>query len=98
MEKGVKQGINLYHMRGLRVVQLNNEHAFAYIEEIIIPVRLNVVAVEEHAGEVKRSTRTVKECTRWHVYRCPYTRYLKIMIVECTTKIIKDLNQILAEK
>jgi len=94
MEKGAKKFINLYHNRGLRVTQLNTDNDFTCIEERIRPVRLNVMAAEEHVGEIERSTRTIKEGTRCHVHICPYERHPKIMIVGCGVKKTKNLNQL----
>ena len=74
MLKGVKTCINVYYARGLEVSQLNTDNEFLCIEEDIRPVRLNVVAANEHVGNIERSTRTVKECTRCHIHRNPYER------------------------
>ena len=52
MLKGIKACINLYHARGLEVSQLNTDNEFTCIEEDIRPVRLNVVAANEHVGNV----------------------------------------------
>ena len=80
MLAGVKACINVYHARGLEVTQLNTDNEFACIEEDIRPVKLNVVAANEHVGNVERSTRTIKECTRCHIHRNPYKRYPKTMV------------------
>ena len=55
------------------------------------------MVVEDHVGEIKRSTRTVKEESQCHVHRFPYEICPKIMIVGCVEKKNKDLNQIPAE-
>ena len=84
----------MYHTRGLRVVQLNGDNEFACIEEDIRPTRLNMVAADEHVGDIERSGRTVKECTRCHVHRNPYERYTRVMVKGCVVKSIKDLNHL----
>ena len=91
--QGVKKCVNIYHSRGLEVIQLNTDNEFACIEEGIRPIKLNMVAVGEHAGDIERSGRTVKECTRCHVHRNPYERYTMLMVTGCVVKAIKDLNQ-----
>ena len=77
MLAGIKKCINMYHARGLTVVQLNGDNEFSCIEEEIRPTRLNTVAAGEHVGDIERSGRTVKECTRCHVYRNPYEDILR---------------------
>ena len=65
---GVKKCVNIYHARGLTVTQLNADNEFGCIEEGIRPVRMNMVAENEHVGNIERSTRTVKYCTRCHIH------------------------------
>ena len=60
MLKGIRKCINMYHARGLRVVQLNGDNEFASIKEEIRPTRLNTVAAGEHVGDIERSGRTIK--------------------------------------
>ena len=52
-----------------------------------------MVVAGEHVGDIERSGRTVKECTRCHVHRNPYERYTKLMVTGCVVKAIKNLNQ-----
>ena len=63
MEKGVKTCIHLYYTRGLRVTQSNTDNEFTCTKESITTVCLNIVAAEEHVGEIERPMRTVKEDT-----------------------------------
>ena len=51
-----------------------------------------MVAVNEHVGNIERSTRTVKDCTRCHIHRNLYERYLRSMVTRCVIKSVKDLN------
>ena len=53
---------------------------------------MNVVATEEHVGDIERSVRTVKECTRCHIHQNPFERYTRIMVSGCVKKAIIDLN------
>ena len=52
MLKGVNECINMYNARGLEVTQLNTDDEFRCIEEAIRPIRLNVVAADEHVEDV----------------------------------------------
>ena len=96
MLKGIKKCVNMYHTRGLEVIQLNTDNGFACIEEDIRPINLNMVATGEHVGDIERSGRTFKECTRCHVHRNPYERYTRLMVTGCVVKSVKDLNQLSA--
>ena len=60
MLRGIKKCVNMYHARELEVTQLNTENDFKCIEEDIRPIRLNMIAANEHVGNVERSTRTIK--------------------------------------
>ena len=91
---GIKQYINMYHSRGLTVVQLNCDNKFACIEEDIRPTKLNKVAAGEHGGDAQRSGRTAKEGNRYHIPRNPYERYPKVMVTGCVVKSTNDLNQL----
>ena len=73
---------------------MNCYNEFACIKEDIQPTRLNKVAAGEHIGDVERSGRTVKECTRCHVHRNPYKRYPKVMVPGFMVKSVKDLNHL----
>ena len=94
MLEGVKRCINLYHSRDLSVIQMNTDNKFGCIKEEIRPIKLNMVAAGEHAGNIERYNRTVKECTRCHIHRCPYERYPRVMVTGCVVKAVKDLNQL----
>ena len=63
MLHGVKNCINIYHIKGLTVESLNIDNEFACIRDDILPTNLNIVAAEEHVGDVKMSVRTVKTGT-----------------------------------
>ena len=94
MDEGMKKAINVYHSRGIHVHNVNTDNEFECIKDDILPVHLNVVAAEEHVGDVERSIRTVKEGTRCDIQRLPYTHYPRAMVRGCVTKRIKDLNQL----
>ena len=85
MAKGIKKCINMYHKRGLTVTQLNTDNEFGCIEDDILPTRLNMVAANEHVGDIEVSIKTTKECCRCHVHRNPYEWYTQLMVAGCVT-------------
>ena len=84
----------IYQARKLEVSQINTDNEFQCIEDMIRPTRLHMVGAGEHVGDIERSVRTVKECTRCHVQRLPYKYYPKIMVTGMVTHVIKSLNQL----
>ena len=84
--------INVYHSRGIHVHTINIDNEFEYIKERILPVHFNLVAVEEHVGDVERSIRTVKEGTICDIQRLPHIHYPRAMIKRCVIKRVKNLN------
>ena len=86
MEEGIKKLINVYHSN------LNTDNEFEYIKDDILPVQLNIVAAEEHVGDVERSIRTVKEGKRCNIQRLSYTLYSRAMVRGYVNKRVKDLN------
>ena len=96
-KEGIGRIMNLYKARGLEVAQLNTDNEFEAIEDYIRPARLYIVAANEHVGDVERSVRTVKDCTRCHVHRLPYEYYPKIMVTGMISHVIKSLNQLPSE-
>ena len=74
------------------MTQLNTDNEFGGIANDILPTRLNVVAANEHVGDVEVSIKTTKECCRCHVHRNPYEWYTKLMVSGCVTKSTLDLN------
>lgn len=95
--KRTKQAINVYHTRKLTVDQLNTDNQFRCVDQEILPVSTNIVAAGEHVGLIKRSVRTVKKGTRYHVHRLPYLRHPIAMVNGCVVKTTKDLSNIPTE-
>ena len=50
----------LYEARGLTVTQFDGDNEFSCLCEEIRPTFLNLVAAEEHVGNVERSIRIIK--------------------------------------
>ena len=83
MELGLKIVINMYHARGLRVIQVNTDNEFECIREEVRPINMNKV------GDIERLGRTVNEGTRYHVHLLPYIRYPKQLVVGYVAHVIK---------
>ena len=96
-KEGVGRIMAIYHARKLEVSQVNADNEFECIEDLIRPANLHLVGANEHVGDVERSVRTIKECTRCHVHRLPYKYYPKIMVTGMVTHVVKSLNQLLSE-
>jgi len=54
-ELGLKRVINMYHARGLRVIQVNTDNEFECIREEVWPINMNKM------GDIERLGRTVNE-------------------------------------
>ena len=50
-ELRLKRVINMYHTRGLRVIQVNTHNEFECIREEVIPVNMNILAAGEYIGD-----------------------------------------------
>lgn len=81
IEHGMKRAIHMYTIRGLMVTQVNTVNEFTCIQEVIRLTNFNTLAAGDHVGDKERSWRSIKESTRCHVNRLPYSRYPKIMII-----------------
>ena len=84
-------------VRGLRVTKLNADNEFENIHDVIRPAALHIVGANEHVGDIERSIRTIKECTRCHVHRLPYKRYPKLMVAGMVLHVVKSLNNLPSE-
>ena len=92
--EGLRRTLPIYTSRGLQVSQVNGDKEFENMEDVVRPANLHIVAANEHIGDVKRSIRTIKECTRAHVHRLPYKRYPKLMVAGMVLHVVKNLNSL----
>ena len=86
--------LNLYKTRAFQVKQINGDNDFMCISNEALHVQMNIVAADEHVGEVERSIRTIKDGTRYHVYRFSYKKYPRQMVNGCVEMVLKCLNQL----
>ena len=94
---GVRKIIQLYTSRGLQVSQINIDNEFQCIRDEFRLVFLNIIAVNEHVGEVECTVRSTKDDTCSHIHRLPYTHYPRAMVVEAVTYSIKLRNYLPAD-
>ena len=91
---GLTNIINTYHARGINITQINGDNEFACVGTALLPSRMNVMAADEHVGDVERSIRHIKDGTRTQINGLPYTHYLKSMIVGCVMYVLKHVNHL----
>lgn len=94
MIKGITKVTNMYKARDLPVVQINADNEFSCIREEVRPATMNIVAADEHVGDIEHSIRMVKEGARCHVQLLPYKRCPKQMVIACVIYVIKCLNEV----
>jgi len=91
---GIKAIINIYQARGIKINQINGDNEFGCVKDAFIPTRLNIVAAEEHVGDVERSIRTLKDGIRTHISRLPYTHYPRAMVAGAAMHTLISINQL----
>ena len=65
--------VNIYNVRGLKISQINANNEFKCIRDNMRPIPMNIIVAGEHVGDIDRSNIPIKERTRYHVHRLPYT-------------------------
>ena len=98
LEKEIKDVINMYHARGFEVTDFHADNEFAPIQQRILPVLSNIVAADDHVGQVERSIRTIKERVRALVHGLPYRRYPSLLVREIVAHAVRTLNQLPSRK
>ena len=92
MVQGINRVIDLYHGRGLKVVQIATDNEFESIRDHIRPIILNVVTADEHVSEIERSIRVIKERVRCQIHSLPYVHYPKNMVAGLVISTVKLFN------
>ena len=83
ISKSSMQLVDLYKSREITVRQTNGDNEFECLREHVRPTTLNIVGADKHVDDIERSIRVVKEGTRCHVYRLPYSRYPRVRYNQC---------------
>ena len=91
---GLSSVLSLYHSRGLTVSQINCDNEFACVRDSFLPIAFNVVAAEEHVGDVERSIRTSKHHTRSLIHDLPFSSYPREMIIGAVVSAMRKRNSL----
>ena len=94
LEQELKDVFHLYKSRGFEVADLHADNEFAPLQNSIRPVIANIVAADDHVGQVERSIRTIKERVRSTVHGLPFRRYPVLMVRELVSHAVRTLNQL----
>lgn len=94
MITGLNHIINTYISRGITIHQINGDNEFACVSNDMLPARMNIMAADEHVGDVERSIRYIKEGTRTQINSLPYIHYSKSMTVGCVMYVLKHVNRL----
>ena len=78
---GLRRVINIYKIRGINITQINGDNEFNSIKNDHPEFNLNILASNEHVGDIERANRTLKEGTRTLINDLPYSHYPKSMVV-----------------
>jgi len=94
--KCFKNVLQMYRSRGIKIIQLNGDNEFESLrsDDSINNIRLNIVAADEHVGDIGRSIRTIKEGTRTIINSLYYKCYPRAMIAGAVVSAVQALNQL----
>ena len=84
----------LYAARGFLVCDIHADTEFECIRADVLPIHLDVVAADDHVGEIERSNRTVKERARACVHGLPFRRIRKLLVVSVVADVVRCLNML----
>ena len=88
--------INLYEKRGFNFVEVKADLEFQCLEMDIKPTILDLLAADDHVGEIERSNRTSKSDLRTLTQGLPFPRLTRLMVEEAIRFVIKSRNQFAA--
>ena len=90
--KVVQEVRQIYGGRGFEVTEIRADGEFGGIENDVSPVKMDIVANDEHVPEVERSIRTIKESSRTIVHGLPFRRFPRAIVLELVYFVIRNLN------
>ena len=94
MIDGLQHIIKTYKARGIEINQINADNEFACVSTEMLPARMNIMAADEHVGDVERSIRYIKEGTRTQIQGLPLTHYTNKMTAGCVMYVLKHINHL----
>ena len=83
----------IYHARGFKIREVKADLEFECLAVDILPVTMDLVAKDDHVGEIERANRTTKEDLRVLTHGLPYRRWTREMVKEGVRFVIKNRNQ-----
>ncbi len=81
LRDGLISVVQYYHWRGMRVETAMVDGQFDSLQGTIGDVDLNIKAAAEHAPEIERAIRTIKELVRAHKSRLPYRKLPALLVI-----------------
>ena len=89
---GIKNIINSYWSRGITITQINADNEFNCAKYHFTKILFNIVAAEEHVGDIERANRTLKDNMRTIINDLPFSHYPKAMVAGCAMAAIHWMN------
>ena len=86
----------IYENRGFEIAEMKADLEFSCVTNEILPTVLDLVAADDHVGEVERSNQTVKADLRTLTQSLPFTRWPKLLVEEGIRSVILSRNQFAA--
>ena len=77
---GLRRVINIYRSRGINITQMNVDNEFDGLKNDYPEFNLNILASNEHVGDIERANRSLKEETRTLINDLPYSHYPNSMV------------------
>ena len=97
MLDGIMKAVQLYKVRGLKVVNIHADNEFECCRNELNPIVLDIAGAGMHVGEVERSIQTIKERVRCTTHDLPFKNYPKVLVTGCVSYNIKRLNNLPAD-
>jgi len=92
--EGINSIIKIYKARGITIKQINGDNEFHCVKHDFLPSVFNIVASEEHVGDIEKSVRTIKDGTRVHISRLPFCKYPRAMVAGAAMHALISINQL----
>ena len=91
---GLYYVLSLYQSRNLTVSQIKCDNEFACVQDAFFPIFFNVVATEEHVGDVERSIRTSKQDARSLIHGLPFSSCPREIIIGADVSALQKRNSL----
>ena len=98
LKKGMMQIVAAYHRRGFNVTTAMVDNQFNPLRGLIGDVDLNVTAAAEHAPEIERCIRTIKDRARAQKCRLPFSCFPARVVIGLVSFCVFWLNAFPSKK